>query len=161
MLQWTEIDIPGGPRLRIVGSAGGLRAIDFDLTRPCEGQRNDRNFLLCAVARQLEDYFQGTRREFEVPLDPRGTEFQLRVWRQLLTIPYGTTHSYSQVAIAIGAPSAVRAVGAANGANPIPIIVPCHRVIGSNGKLTGYGGGLPLKRRLLELEGCISMRLAE
>jgi O-6-methylguanine DNA methyltransferase len=89
-----------------------------------------------------------------------GTDFQLRVWRELERIPYGETRSYSQIAAAIGTPQAVRAVGAANGANPIPIVVPCHRVIGAGGKLVGYGGGLPLKRRLLELEGALALPLA-
>ncbi|HMC59321.1 MAG TPA: methylated-DNA--[protein]-cysteine S-methyltransferase [Candidatus Solibacter sp.] len=89
----------------------------------------------------------------------QGTPFQLRVWRQLGTIPYGETRSYLQIATAIGSPAAVRAVGAANGANPIPIVVPCHRVIGASGKLVGYGGGLPLKKRLLELEGALAMEL--
>ena len=92
-------------------------------------------------------------------MDLRGTEFQLRVWRELERIPYGETRSYRQVASAIGPPDAVRAVGAANGANPIPIVVPCHRVIGASGKLVGYGGGLELKRRLLELEGVRTMAL--
>jgi methylated-DNA-[protein]-cysteine S-methyltransferase len=101
---------------------------------------------------QLRAYFAGRLREFQLPLDLRGTDFQLRVWRQLLTIPYGETRSYSQIARAIGAPAAARAVGAANGANPISIVVPCHRVIGGSGKLVGYGGGLALKRRLLDLE---------
>jgi O-6-methylguanine DNA methyltransferase len=108
--------------------------------------------LLEAVS-QLRAYFAGALREFTLPLDPQGTEFQKRVWRQLETIPYGEIRSYTQVAEAIGAAKAVRAVGAANGANPIPIVVPCHRVIGASGKLVGYGGGLPLKKRLLELEG--------
>ena len=89
----------------------------------------------------------------------QGTDFQLRVWRELESIPYGETRSYSQIAAAIGAPQAVRAVGAANGANPIPIVVPCHRVIGSGGKLVGYGGGLPLKKRLLALEGALALSL--
>jgi methylated-DNA-[protein]-cysteine S-methyltransferase len=92
-------------------------------------------------------------RRFDLPLDPQGTDFQKRVWQALLSIPYGETRSYSQIAATIGSPAAVRAVGAANGANPLPIVVPCHRVIGSNGKLVGYGGGLPLKIRLLEIEG--------
>jgi methylated-DNA-[protein]-cysteine S-methyltransferase len=92
-------------------------------------------------------------------LDLEGTDFQLRVWHELLTIPYGETRSYAQIAEAIGRPKAVRAVGAANGSNPVAILVPCHRVIGSNGKLTGYGGGLPLKKRLLELEGYFGDRL--
>ena len=96
--------------------------------------------------------FAGELRVFELPLDLHGTDFQIRVWRQLETIPYGESRTYAAVAQAIGAPQAVRAVGAANGANPVPIVVPCHRVIGSSGKLVGYGGGLELKRRLLELE---------
>jgi O-6-methylguanine DNA methyltransferase len=107
----------------------------------------------------LQAYFAGRLREFRIPLDLRGTDFQMRVWRQLQTIPYGETRSYLQIAAAIGLPKAVRAAGAANGANPVPIIVPCHRVIGASGKLVGYGGGLPLKKRLLELEGAIPMRL--
>ena len=108
--------------------------------------------LLVEAAGQLRAYFAGELREFRLPLDLRGTDFQLRVWRQLLTIPYGETRSYSGIARAIGAPGAARAVGAANGANPISIVVPCHRVIGGGGKLVGYGGGLALKKRLLDLE---------
>jgi O-6-methylguanine DNA methyltransferase len=104
------------------------------------------------AARQLRAYFAGEAREFNLPLDMQGTEFQKRVWRELLAIPYGETRGYGEIAAAMGAPKAVRAVGAANGANPIPIVVPCHRVIGAAGKLVGYGGGLALKRRLLELE---------
>jgi O-6-methylguanine DNA methyltransferase len=105
------------------------------------------------VGEQLTAYFGGRLREFSLPIDLRGSAFQVDVWKELLSIPYGTSRSYAQVATAIGRPSAVRAVGAANGANPVPIVVPCHRVIGSNGALTGYGGGLDLKTRLLELEG--------
>ena len=110
--------------------------------------------------RQLRAYFAGKLRRFDLPLDLQGTEFQLRVWRELEAIPFGETRSYSQIATAIGAPRAVRAVGAANGANPIPIVVPCHRVIGAAGNLVGYGGGLPLKKRLLELEGALALPLA-
>lgn len=102
---------------------------------------------------QLRDYFAGKRKTFDVPLAPRGTEFQLAVWNELLAIPYGDTMSYSELANRIGKPSAVRAVGAANGANPIPVIIPCHRVIGANGSLTGYGGGIERKQWLLALEG--------
>lgn len=105
------------------------------------------------AANELHDYFAGAKRVFQVPLDLRGTDFQIAVWNELRKIPYGETRSYAQIADAIGKPKAVRAVGAANGSNPIAIIVPCHRVIGAGGKLTGYGGGLPLKKRLLELEG--------
>lgn len=111
------------------------------------------------AANELLAYFAGTLRVFSVPLDMQGTDFQLSVWTHLLKIPYGETRSYAQVAEAVGRPKAVRAVGAANGSNPVAIIVPCHRVIGSSGKLTGYGGGLPLKKRLLELEGAWSMGL--
>ena len=116
-------------------------------------------FLVIEAVRQLRSYFGGQLRRFDLPLYMRGTPFQLRVWRELERIPYGETRSYRQIAAAIGAPRAVRAVGAANGANPIPIVVPCHRVIGASGKLVGYGGGLPLKKRLLELEGARALPL--
>lgn len=106
---------------------------------------------------ELTAYFEGTLREFSVPLDMRGTPFQLRVWSALQEVGYGELRTYGQVAAGMGAPQAVRAVGAANGANPVPIIVPCHRIIGSSGQLVGYGGGLDLKRRLLELEGVMSV----
>ena len=102
--------------------------------------------------RQLDEYFAGTRREFDLPLAPDGTPFQLRVWQALQTIPYGGTWSYRELAAAVGNVQAVRAVGLANGRNPLPIVIPCHRVIGSDGSLTGYGGGLPTKRSLLALE---------
>jgi len=111
-----------------------------------------RHPLLRETARQLREYFAGTRRAFELPLEFRGTEFQRRAWSALLTIPYGETRSYRQMAEQIGNPTAVRAVGAANGRNPISIIAPCHRVIGMNGDLTGFGGGLDAKARLLSLE---------
>lgn len=104
------------------------------------------------TARQLSEYFSGKRREFSLPLSPKGTEFQLRVWRALETIPYGETRSYGDMARLIGSPKACRAVGMANHRNPISIIVPCHRVVGANGSLTGYGGGLDAKRFLLDLE---------
>ncbi len=107
---------------------------------------------LSDVSRQLESYFASTLREFDVPLDLHGTPFQVEVWTALLAIPFGATASYRDLAQAIGRPKAVRAVGAANGRNPVSIIVPCHRVIGANGTLTGYGGGLPRKQFLLDLE---------
>lgn len=107
---------------------------------------------LARVEDELTAYFAGDLRQFTLPLDLRGTPFQITVWRGLQLIPYGETRSYAQLAAAIGRPRSVRAVGAANGANPVPIIVPCHRVIGSSGKLVGYGGGLDLKERLLALE---------
>ncbi len=111
--------------------------------------------VLATCASQLREYFDGSRRQFRLPLAPAGTEFQLSVWRALADIPYGETRSYSDVARAIGKPRAVRAVGAANGRNPLPIVVPCHRVIGSDGSLTGFAGGLAVKTCLLELEGAL------
>lgn len=110
---------------------------------------------------QLKEYFKTERKKFELPLDLRGTEFQLKVWKQLQKISYGKTVSYKQIALALGDANSVRAVGGANGANPVPIIVPCHRVINSNGSLGGYTGGVHLKGKLLELEGKLSMELFE
>lgn len=108
--------------------------------------------ILRPYIKQLAEYFGGKRQNFDLPLDLRGTEFQLAVWRELLAIPYGTTCSYSDLAERLGKPAAVRAVGAANGANPVPLVVPCHRVIGKGGGLTGYRGGLAIKSELLRLE---------
>jgi methylated-DNA-[protein]-cysteine S-methyltransferase len=159
MLEWSNVHIVDGLRLRLVASASGIRSIEFHPEGELEGIRNDRNRLIAETCGQLRAYFAGRLREFQVPLDMQGTGFQMRCWRQLGAIPYGETRSYLQIAVAVGSPKAVRAVGAANGANPVPIIVPCHRVIGASGKLVGYGGGLPLKKRLLELEGAIAMRL--
>lgn len=107
---------------------------------------------------QLREYFLGKRRDFDLPLLPAGSQFEQRVWSKLLDIPYGVTTSYSAIAADLGLVNGARAVGRANGANPIPIVIPCHRVIGADGRLTGYGGGLPLKRTLLELEGAISVQ---
>lgn len=111
---------------------------------------NEKPFL--EARRQLDEYFAGKRREFDLPLKPTGTEFQLQVLEELQKIPYGITCSYRDIAERIGRPKAVRAVGAANGRNPIPVIIPCHRVIGTSGDLTGFGGGLPTKEALLRLE---------
>jgi len=108
--------------------------------------------LLERAARELKEYFAGTRRDFTLPLAPAGTPFQLQVWRALRAIPYGETRTYGQIAAAVGRPKASRAVGGANNRNPLPIVIPCHRVIGSNGQLTGYAGGLETKRLLLRLE---------
>lgn len=108
--------------------------------------------------RQLKAYFAGRLTDFDLPLLPEGTAFQRKVWRALQTIPYGRTISYGDLARRIRQPTASRAVGAANGQNPIPVIIPCHRVIGANGSLTGFGGGLPIKRQLLALEGCLPER---
>jgi len=142
-------------RLLIAGDDEGLGSIAFDR----EGRRAvpepewiDDDGLLKVPASQLEAYFAGHLVHFDLDLAPKGTEFQLAVWKALEAIPYGETTTYGEVAARIGRPTAVRAVGAANGANPLPIVVPCHRVIGSDGSLTGYGGGLDLKASLLELE---------
>jgi methylated-DNA-[protein]-cysteine S-methyltransferase len=160
MPEWTQVKLLDDVELRLVASASGIRAIEFDARAVPECQRNDRNPILTEAVCQLRAYFGGALREFCLPLDIEGTDFQKRVWRQVAAIPYGETRSYLQISTALGSPGAVRAVGAANGANPVPIVVPCHRVIGAHGKLVGYGGGLAMKRRLLELEGAMAMRLA-
>ncbi len=117
--------------------------------------RDDADPLLSATRAQLDEYFDGRRRAFDLPLAPRGTPFQQRVWQALLGIPYGTTTTYGAIAESLGRPAAVRAVGAANGKNPLAVIVPCHRVVGADGSLTGYAGGLAIKRALLVHEGAI------
>lgn len=132
--------------------AKGPRAADPDPAWELEPAR------LAAVATQLDEYFAGRRRAFDLQLAPHGTEFQLRVWNALALIPYGETVSYGELARRLGVPNGSRAVGLANGANPLPIVLPCHRVIGSDGSLTGFGGGLETKRRLLELEGADCVR---
>jgi methylated-DNA-[protein]-cysteine S-methyltransferase len=124
-----------------------------------EVHRDDQQPILREAARQLEEYFAGKRQRFELALDFAGTAFQRQVWAALLTIPFGQTRSYSDIARQIGNPSAVRAVGAANGRNPISIIAPCHRVIGASGSLTGFAGGIPAKQYLLALEGQQSLTL--
>jgi methylated-DNA-[protein]-cysteine S-methyltransferase len=116
------------------------------------GDRDDQHIVLSQTVIQLEEYFAGLRNEFDLPLAAAGTDFQTQVWHALTTIPYGETWSYQELANAIGNPKAVRAVGLANGKNPISIVVPCHRVIGKSGKLTGYAGGVERKQRLLALE---------
>jgi methylated-DNA-[protein]-cysteine S-methyltransferase len=153
-VHWTTIESPIG-ELLLVEDAGRLREISFQAARPRRpeaGWRKDEQALAPVIA-QLDEYFAGRRRTFDLELDPRGTEFQRRVWAELRRIPWGGTISYGELARRIGRPSASRAVGAANGRNPIPIVIPCHRVIGANGDLTGFGGGLPIKRKLLALEG--------
>ena len=160
MLDCTEAKVVDGLTLRLVASDSGLRSIEFEPWRRLQCCRTGTHPVAGEAVRQLRAYFAGKLRRFDLPLDMQGTEFQLRVWRELEAIPFGETRSYSQIATAIGAPRAMRAVGAANGANPIPIVVPCHRVIGAAGTLVGYGGGLPLKKRLLELEGALALPLA-
>ena len=150
MLTTTTMTSPIGP-LRLYADADQLVGL-YMRDQPVPAATEQRTELLvCAVA-QLAEYFAGKRRVFDLPLAPRGTEFQEQVWRALLDIPFGETRSYGEQARSIGRPAASRAVGAANGRNPISIIVPCHRVIGTNGALTGYGGGMPAKRWLLEHE---------
>jgi methylated-DNA-[protein]-cysteine S-methyltransferase len=148
------IDSPVG-RLLLAGDDGALSIIDFQrgskARRPEAGWR-DHPRAFTRAARELDEYFRGARRAFSVPLAPDGTSFQRRVWEALLEIPYGETTSYGELARRIGSPGASRAVGLANGSNPLPIVVPCHRVIGANGSLTGYGGGLDIKQHLLALE---------
>jgi methylated-DNA-[protein]-cysteine S-methyltransferase len=137
-------------RLLLAADEAGLRKVLFD-GEPASDWREDPASLAETV-RQLRAYFAGELRDFDLPLAPEGTAFQLRVWRELRNIPYGQTISYGELARRVGSPRGSRAVGLANGANPISIVVPCHRVIGSNGRLTGYGGGLENKERLLALE---------
>ena len=151
---YTYLESPVGPLL-LVADDKGLCRIDFARNgrpaKPDPAWREDRVALKEAI-HQLELYFAGRLEYFDLPLAPHGTSFQMDVWKRLCDIPYGETISYGELARRIGNPKASRAVGLANGSNPIPIIIPCHRVIGSNGKLTGYGGGLPIKEKLLALE---------
>lgn len=155
-LLYMWIQSPVGS-LRLVGGDAGLAGVLWEKQDPAESgfvldREDPRHPVLQQAARELREYFAGERREFSVPLDFSGTEFQNKVWRALRSIPFGETRSYGQLAAQIGAPKASRAVGAANGRNPIPIILPCHRVIGSSGSLTGFGGGLPMKKQLLAHE---------
>lgn len=144
--------------LTLVASDKGLAAIlwendDPDRVRLAPRSEDRAHPVLREAERQLGEYFAGTREAFDLPLDFHGTDFQKRVWQQLLAIPFGETRSYGEIARALGQPGASRAVGAANGKNPISIVAPCHRVIGSGGALTGFAGGLEAKQRLLALEG--------
>ncbi|MFZ0418801.1 MAG: methylated-DNA--[protein]-cysteine S-methyltransferase [Candidatus Sulfotelmatobacter sp.] len=179
LLRYTGMESAIGP-LFLAASERGLVALEFDAR--LAGQQsirpNPRNLreenrkenkgvkfeqssrLMRPYVRELEEYFAGKRREFSFPLDLRGTDFQLACWRALLAIPYGETRSYAAIARAVGKPKAFRAVGMANNRNPIAIVVPCHRVIASDGTLCGYGGGLEVKRKLLELEGALTGVLA-
>ena len=141
------IKTPIGP-LTLEADENAVTAIRFSA-----GGAQDASPLLDAAEAQLREYFAGARRTFDLPLAPHGTAFQQRVWTASRTIPYGETRTYGELAAAIDSPNASRAVGMANHRNPIPIIIPCHRVIGATGTLTGYAGGLEIKRRLLALEG--------
>jgi methylated-DNA-[protein]-cysteine S-methyltransferase len=159
----SYFESPIGPLL-IAGNAHALARISF----PENGKpmRPEADWIESATGpvgeaiRQLREYFAGRRREFDLPLAPEGTEFQKSVWKRLQEIPYGATISYGELAKRVGNANASRAVGAANGKNPLPIVVPCHRVIGANGKLVGFGGGLPVKHALLEIERKVHARHA-
>ena len=155
-LAYTMMETPVG-RLKLVAGDQGLVAVlwqneRWKPVRPGESTENPNHPTLVETQRQLREYFAGERQTFSLPLDMRGTDFQKSVWHALLAIPFGETRSYGQLAKQLGNPNAMRAVGAANGRNPISIVVPCHRVIGASGELTGFGGGLETKARLLDLE---------
>jgi O-6-methylguanine DNA methyltransferase len=174
-LAYTIFSSPVGP-LFLAASGRGLVALEFDLRLP--GQQSIRpnprdlrsesktvrfelsDEMLKPFVAELQQYFVGTRRDFDFPLDLRGTDFQLACWRALLAIPYGETRTYADIARAVARPQGFRAVGMANNRNPVAIVVPCHRVIASDGTLCGYGGGLEIKRKLLQLEGALSGTLA-
>lgn len=158
MTRWmTTMDSPIG-KLQLHAKGDALTGIEFPTPRypltVAPDCREDAEPFRAAIS-QLLEYFAGERREFELAVAPEGTEFQQEVWAALQTIPYGETWSYGEMAQKIGRPKASRAVGAANGRNPVSIVIPCHRVIGSTGSLTGFGGGLDLKQRLLQLEGSL------
>jgi methylated-DNA-[protein]-cysteine S-methyltransferase len=160
---YTTVDSPIG-ELLLVGDGTSLHHLSMQhgrrpLRRDPAWSRDDRAF--AGVAGQLEEYFAGTRHTFDVPLTLNGNPFEQRVWAELLTIPFGETASYGEIARQIGSPDAPRAVGLANGRNPVAVIVPCHRVIGANGTLTGYGGGLERKRLLLDLESGVLPLVAD
>lgn len=173
VIAWSRMDSQIGP-LTIAMTAKGVSAIQFGegekvlLGIKVQANRRFRTVILERqdrelepVKKQLQEYFDRNREQFDLPLDLYGTPFQKLVWKKLQIIPYGELRSYKEIAQAIGAPKAVRAIGGANNKNPVPIIVPCHRVIGSNGSLVGYGGGLQIKRYLLMLEGSISPQAEE
>ena len=179
LIHSTNLTSPVGP-LFLAASQAGLMALEFDARLPgqqtvrpnprdlrSERERNGPRFRfeessesLQPYVQQLKEYFVGKRREFTFPLDLRGTDFQVACWRALLAIPFGETRTYADIARAVGRPQGFRAVGMANNRNPVAIVVPCHRVIASDGTLCGYGGGLEIKRQLLELEGALSGTLA-
>ena len=155
-LSYKYLASPVG-KLKLIASETGLIAILWENDDPRRVSlaamvQDDEQPILVETARQLQEYFEGRRDTFALPLDMRGTAFQKDVWHALQAIPFGQTQSYGQIAKQLGRPAASRAVGAANGRNPLSIVVPCHRVIGAGGKLTGYGGGLDRKRLLLDLE---------
>jgi methylated-DNA-[protein]-cysteine S-methyltransferase len=154
-MTYDYVDTPIGALL-VAGDAEAIRRISFPKNGkrigPEQGWERSARGPVGEAIRQLRDYFAGRRTGFDLPLAPEGTAFQRAVWRQLQDIPYGGTISYGELARRVGNPKASRAVGTANGANPIPIVIPCHRVINADGKLGGFGGGLPIKQALLSLE---------
>lgn len=157
-LFFRYIDSPVGPLL-IAGNDDGLQLVEFHTprhpaSRGAHWHEGDHAVLRRAQS-QLDEYFAGARHGFDLPLAPQGTDFQREVWWELANIPFGGTISYAELAQRVGRPTATRAVGAANGRNPLPIMLPCHRVIGTDGSLTGFGGGLPTKQFLLQLEGAL------
>lgn len=164
MISYLEQESPLG-RLLLAASASGLRGLYFAQHKyfdgPGDWRRDPSNPLLHAAAGQLQEYFAGRRRSFALPLDLQGTPFQRAVWQALLALPYGATSSYRIIAEQVGRPAAVRATGTAIGRNPVSIIVPCHRVLGSAGTLSGYAGGLERKRHLLAHEAGVSCAAAE
>ncbi|MCK5644346.1 MAG: methylated-DNA--[protein]-cysteine S-methyltransferase [Gammaproteobacteria bacterium] len=166
-IAYAWIDLPVGP-VWIATTGTGICAVGLGagqpedlwawLSRHISPKPPREDFATLAPAlTQLREYFSGTRHEFDLPLDVRGTAFQRAVWAEVAHIPYGATTTYGEIAQRIGRPGAARAVGAANGANPLPILIPCHRVIGAGGSLTGYGGGVNVKAALLQLEGALSL----
>jgi methylated-DNA-[protein]-cysteine S-methyltransferase len=158
-MPWAVIDAAPGFPLYIEAEGDSIVRMLFDRPAVVDGAPDDSYPPIREAARQLAEYFARTRRTFDLQLDLRGTPFQLQVWNGLLRIPYGETRSYGQLAATLGHPGAPRALGAANGANPVSIIVPCHRVIAAGGGLGGYGGGLERKRFLLDLESGASTSL--
>jgi methylated-DNA-[protein]-cysteine S-methyltransferase len=157
-MNYCYLDTPIG-KLLLAGHEEGVHRITFPTKgKPDEAAQPEPGWIestrgpLKEAVQQLKEYFKGDRIEFDLPLAPEGTPFQKSVWRNLCDIPYGETISYGELARRVGNPKASRAVGAANGSNPLPIVVPCHRVIGASGKMTGFGGGIPVKEALLALE---------
>ena len=151
-MRYSTLTTPIGELMLTADDDGALTGVNLPNRHPDPAGWERDDGLLADARRQLTEYFAGERSTFDLPLRPAGAPFQLRVWEALLRIPYGETASYGEIARELGHPTASRAVGAANGRNPIAIVVPCHRVIGSNGSLTGYAGGLECKRALLDLE---------
>ena len=151
-MRYSTLTTPIGELLLTADDDGALTGVNLPNRHPDPAGWERDDELLADARRQLTEYFAGERTAFDLPLRPAGAPFQLRVWEALMRIPYGETASYGELARELGHPTAARAVGAANGRNPIAIVVPCHRVIGSNGSLTGYAGGLECKRALLDLE---------